>query len=161
MLERKLEIGLVVACMLLGACGSDDPQLARKGGPIPTPPDDSMTAGGQNGNAGSGNDEPVPWCKALKVLEANCQRCHLDPPKNGAPIPLMTYEDTQGPWSATQLVHDVMLDAVERGFMPYLALNDPPTSLMPPVEPMPAADKLALVAWLNQGAKPVGGTDCP
>ena len=161
MIEHRIRIGLFLAGLLAGACGSDDPELNRKGGPIPTPPDTSMAAGGEGGNAGSGNGEAITWCQARTVLKANCQRCHQDPMKNGAPIALLTYEDTQGPWSATELVHDVMLRAVEEGFMPYLALNDPPTSLMPPVSPMSAPDKATLIAWLKQGAKPVGGTDCP
>jgi hypothetical protein len=45
--------------------------------------------------------------------------------------------------------------------MPYVALNDPPTSLMPPVEPLTAEEKATLLAWLEQGAEPEGGTDCP
>jgi hypothetical protein len=76
-------------------------------------------------------------------------------------MPLLTYEDTQGPWSSTQVVHDVMLDVVSRGIMPYVTLNDPPTSLMPPVAPLTAAEKATLLGWLQQGALPEGGTDCP
>jgi hypothetical protein len=45
--------------------------------------------------------------------------------------------------------------------MPPVALNQPPTNLMPPVEPLTADEKTTLLGWLEQGAKPVGGTDCP
>lgn len=64
-------------------------------------------------------------------------------------------------WTATKDVHDVMLDAITRNFMPYVALNDPPTSLMPPVEPLSDDEKQTLLTWLMQGALPEGGTDCP
>jgi hypothetical protein len=76
-------------------------------------------------------------------------------------MPLLTYEDTQAEWSSTQSTHDVMLDVVSRDIMPYVALNDPPTSIMPPVEPLTASEKATLVGWLEQGALPEGGTDCP
>jgi hypothetical protein len=73
----------------------------------------------------------------------------------------LTYEDTQAGWTLEKDVHDVMLDAVGRDFMPYVALNDPPTSLMPPVEPLTEEEKATLLGWLMQGALPEGGTDCP
>jgi hypothetical protein len=74
---------------------------------------------------------------------------------------LLAYEDTQGMWTLTKDVHDVMLDAVSRDFMPYVALNEPPTSLMPPVESLSDAEKATLLKWLMEGALPEGGTDCP
>ena len=45
--------------------------------------------------------------------------------------------------------------------MPYVALNEPPFSLVPPVEPLTADEKDTLLGWLKQGALPEGGTNCP
>lgn len=145
---------LAMGIGLLGVgCGSSDPEVERRGGPLP--PD--MVDGGKGG---APSEPHVTWCEALRVLEAKCQRCHGDPPKNGAPMPLVTYEDTQATWSATQDVHHVMERAVSSDFMPYVELNEPPASLMPPVEPLDAEEKATLLAWLRAGAKAEGGTDC-
>jgi hypothetical protein len=96
------------------------------------------------------------------VIRAKCQRCHQSPVQHGAPVPFMTYEDTQAPYYTTDRKwSDVMVDAVDRGIMPDVTQNDPPTSLMPPVEPLTADEKTTLLDWLAQGAKPEGGTDCP
>jgi hypothetical protein len=127
-------------------------------------PGEGATAGTADTGAGDGGSSGVgtiSWCQALAVLQAKCQRCHQDPTKNGAPMSLLTWEDTHAPWSATQDVHDVMLAAVERDFMPYVVLNNPPTNLMPPVEPLAADEKTTLVAWLRQGALLEGGAHCP
>jgi hypothetical protein len=115
-----------------------------------------------NGAAGVGGGDSIPFCAALGVIRAKCQRCHRDPPQNGAPVPFLTYADTQAPYYVTDKKwSDTMLPAVTQDFMPDVALNDPPTSLMPPVEPLTANEKTTLVTWLQQGAKPTGGTDCP
>ena len=45
--------------------------------------------------------------------------------------------------------------------MPYVALNDGPDPIMPPVELLTATEKATLLGWLKQGMKPEGGTDCP
>jgi hypothetical protein len=95
-------------------------------------------------------------------MRSKCQRCHTDPPVNGAPVPFLTYEDTQAQYYASdEKWSDAMVGPVTRGFMPYVALNDPPTSLMPPVEPLTDDEKTTLLTWLKQGALPEGGTDCP
>lgn len=74
---------------------------------------------------------------------------------------LVTYEDTHGMWTMTKDVHDAVLHVIARNFMPYVALNDPPTSLMPPVESLSDDEKQTLLTWLIKGALPEGGTDCP
>jgi hypothetical protein len=150
-----LELGLVVTACVVVACSSDDTEVNRRGGPIPSSEGGAKTVGG------GASSEPIAWCDALVVIKAKCQRCHGDPLQNAAPMPLMTFEDTHGPWSSTQVVHDVMLDAVSKGFMPYVTLNEPPNPIMPPVEPLTAAEKVTLLGWLQQGALPEGGTDCP
>lgn len=167
MLERAncgmLLVGSALVLASSQAC-AEDPELERRGGDdVPSPVAqgeggvDSVSGGG--GTADSGL---VPFCDALTVIRAKCQRCHGNPLNNGAPAPFLTYEDTQAPYYMTDdKWTDVMPGVIERGFMPYVALNDPPTNLMPPVEPLTPEEKATLLAWLKQGALPVGGTDCP
>jgi len=96
------------------------------------------------------------------VVRAKCQRCHGDPLKNGAPVPFLTYQDFLAPYGNSGSTYgEIAVRLVENGTMPYVVLNDPPTSLMPPVEPLTAAEKATLLGWLKQGLKPEGGTDCP
>jgi hypothetical protein len=84
------------------------------------------------------------------------------PPQHGAPAPFLTYEDTQAAYPGSDIkFSDLMLNDVAKGFMPFVALNNPPTSLMPPVEPLTDEEKATLLGWLKQGAQPEGGTDCP
>lgn len=142
---------LLVTILALG-CSANDTTLERRGGPLP---------GEATGGVDSGGTE-ISFCEALTVIHAKCQRCHQQPPKNGAPVPFLTYEDTQAPYYTTDMkFSDVMLGAVERGFMPYVALNDGPNPIMPPVEPLTPDEKATLLGWLKQGALPEGGTDCP
>jgi hypothetical protein len=144
-------IALAFAAALTFGCSSDT-ELERRGGPLPE--------GAGGGGADSG--PPVSFCQALTVIRAKCQRCHQDPPRNGAPVPFLDYEDTQAPYVDDTLKYsDVMLLAVERDFMPYVALNEGDDPIMPPVESLTAGEKATLLAWLKQGALPLGGTACP
>jgi hypothetical protein len=77
-------------------------------------------------------------------------------------VPLLTYEDTQAPYYTTdEKWADAIGRAVDREVMPDLTQNDPPISLTPPVEPLTADEKATLLDWLEQGALPAGGTNCP
>jgi hypothetical protein len=142
-------------------CSSDDPTLERRGDPIPDPVSDGGSAS-VSPEGGAANGDAVTFCEALSVIRSKCQRCHGDPLKNGAPVPFLTYEDTQATYSVKtgQKWSDVMLSAVSSGEMPYVALNDSPGGVTPPVQPLTDAEKTTLLGWLEQGAKPVGGTDC-
>jgi len=125
---------------------------------------DDSGAEGDSGGAGAAGSasSAVPFCEALTVIRDKCQRCHQSPPQHGAPVPFLTYEDTQGQYYTTDRKwSDAMVGVVARGVMPDLSQNDPPTSLTPPVEPLSADEKETLLEWLAQGAKPQGGTDCP
>lgn len=156
-MSNAIGLLLVMLSLVTLSCSSDDPTLERRGGPLP----DGMA--GASGAAGSGNaGDSIAFCDALKVIRAKCQRCHQEPPKNGASPALLSYADTQAPYAMSSAKYsDVMLSLVESGVMPDLSFNDPPTSLKPPVEPLTADEKATLLGWLRQGALPRGGTDCP
>lgn len=153
---------LILGVLLLGGSScAEDPEVERRGGPLPE-------AGGSEGidepggSAGEASPSPVPFCDALAVIRAKCQRCHGDPLRNAAPVPFLTYEDTQAPYfTSNKQWWEVMIPNVQQDIMPYVSLNDPPTSIMPPVEPLSGEEKATLLGWLEQGAKPTGGTDCP
>lgn len=111
--------------------------------------------GGDDAEDPQGMETPVTWCQAEAVLEAKCQRCHDNPPQNGAPFPLVTYDDTQVETAGTPRWIK-MKHVLESDIMPPTFLPD----LMPPVEPLAANEKQRLLDWLDQGALPTGGTDC-
>lgn len=148
----------LLACLTLGPLAAcvDDPSVEREGGALPEDP-----GGAEPGAAGAGS--LVPFCAAFDVVRAKCQRCHGDPLKNGAPVPFLSVDDFQRPYggSGSRRYWQAAIDAVEQDIMPYVALNEPPTSLMPPVEPLTAEEKATLLGWLRQGASAEGGTDCP
>lgn len=123
----------------------------------------STNRGGSGGSAstdGAGApgspDEGPTWCEAFAVIERKCQRCHHEPPENGAPFAFMTYDDTQVLDRRGVPRYERMLQAVESDFMPATWLE-----LDPPVEALDSAEKALLLDWLARGAEPVGGTSCP
>lgn len=155
-----LRFVLLASLASLG-CESSEPDVERRGGEIP---DTGGTGGGSAApTGGSDAGGPVPFCQALVVIRAKCQRCHGEPLQNAAPVPFLTYEDTQAQYydEADKKFSAVMLSVVERDVMPYVSLNEGPTPIMPPVEPLTAEEKATLLGWLKQGALPEGGTDCP
>ncbi len=172
----RILVGLLLAVAslsLYAGCG-DQSSERHGGGGIPdlTAGGAPISGGGQTSESGAaGASEggaageppmsgPVPWCDAYKVINCVCQQCHQNPPVNGAPIPLMTYEDTQAPYpfaTSTKKVWQEMQLVVGTGFMPYTA--DP--MVMPPVKPLADEPKHTLLTWLMEGGRDEGGTDCP
>jgi hypothetical protein len=167
--------------LMLGGCSEGDYTLTRHGGPFPTSPEQDPPLDGGSGDAGApagsggesgaggnasggagGAAAEVTFCEALSVIRDRCQRCHTDPPENGAPRPFLTYEDTQATYpNSDQQWWQKMLEAVSSDFMPLTQLNDPPFNIMPPVEPLAPDQKATLLGWLEAGAEPTGGTECP
>lgn len=151
---------VMLAALAIVGCASDDPEVERRGGDLP----DTSGTGGEGAAAvgGAASGDTVPFCDALQVMRAKCQRCHGDPLANSAPAPFLTYEDTQAQYYDTDRKYsDVMQSVVERDIMPYVSLNDGPSPIMPPVEALTADEKATLLGWLKHGALPTGGTDCP
>ena len=68
-----------------------------------------------------------------------CQQCHTNPPRNSAPFPLVTYDDTQVIASGMP-IWTYMRTAVENRVMP-----------LPPVQIDPV-DRDTLISWLESGA---------
>lgn len=120
----------------------------------------AFTAGGCASSTADG-DPPatgaeVSWCEASEVLQAKCQRCHVGMGLNGAPFPLVSYDDTQvidaagAPrWKRMQTM--VEMDAMPPDFV----------KLDPPAQKLTAGEKELLLRWFEQGAEPVGGLACP
>ncbi len=120
-------------------------------------------AGSNAAGAGGGASAPraITFCEAFAVIRAKCQRCHRDPTVNGAPVPFLTYEDTQAQYYDSNFKwSEVMVGVIERDFMPYVALNGSPGLVGGPVEPLTPDEKATLLGWLREGALPEGGTDC-
>ncbi len=93
-----------------------------------------------------GASATLAWCDVEPILRAKCQRCHQEPPKNGAPFPLLSYADTQVNDRSPRTV--LMQHALEGDLMPptYLALD-------PPVQSLTCDEKLTLLGWLDAGAE--------
>jgi hypothetical protein len=137
---------------LYAGCASNDVSTNRQGGgPLPPIP--------EGGAEAMISDVPVPWCSAYRIINCVCQQCHQNPPIHGAPVPLMTYDDTQAPVSATSTkkVWQTAQDYVLSRFMPYRG----DSTVMPPVLPLSDADYDTLLSWFAQGATDLGGQDCP
>lgn len=161
-------IGAALGLSLVVAC-SDQSSERRGGGGEP-----NLSAGeagsfgsaesgnGGTGAAGVGGGGPsglVQWCDAFRVINCACQQCHQNPPLNGAPIPLMTYEDTQAPYplsTSTKRTWQEMQASVSNGSMPFTADK----SIVPAVKPLTTEQRATLLDWFAQGAHAEGGTDC-
>ena len=152
-------------CSLLGlalslGCSGGDTTLERRGGPLPDASSGGSAGASGEGSAGDASASAIPPC-VLDVIVAKCQRCHGDPRQNGAPVSFFTVDDFQAPYFDTKFKWwEIAIDRVESDVMPFVALNDPPTNLMPPVQPLTAEEKATLLAWLRAGALPDDGTQC-
>jgi hypothetical protein len=107
---------------LLGLFGG----CAAKGDSGPPPPIITMP---------TGLDIP---CDPNQVLKDVCQKCHTVPQRNGAPFPLVTYDDTQAIWKGAP-IYTYMIAALEKGIMPL-----PPVTITP-------AQLDTLLTWLRGG----------
>jgi len=148
----------LVWLVVLGACSEHEPEVERRGGPLPdsgatTPPPSCVSDGA--GGEGGAVPTPIRFCQAERVLRESCQRCHQDPPVHGAPFALVTYDDTQLPFSGEELRWERMREVVEADIMPLRGIR-----LEPPVEALTCEQKTTLLGWLEQCARPEGGVSC-
>ena len=111
----------------------------------PTPRDDARVSHGEAGE----------FCAAFAVIQDKCVRCHSDPPANGAPFALDSYEATQVPSRDGKTIRaDRMGAVIESGFMPLTSLR-----LDPPVESLSCEEKATILAWVERGAPPPPDAD--
>jgi len=63
--------------------------------------------------------EKVTYTENIKVIiENNCNFCHSNPPVNGAPIPLVTFENVKNAVQNSALIDRISRQAGEDGAMP-------------------------------------------
>lgn len=105
---------------------------------------------------GSTTDATVPLpCDVQAVLGEVCDMCHSSPPKNGAPISLVTYADTQAIFTELPTFDHVptwqaMGDAVQVGQMPPAGVT------------LSSDQRQTLLTWVDAGAPASApGTQCP
>jgi hypothetical protein len=137
--------------------GGDIPDLNAGSGMVAAPA--AGAGGAADAGAGGAGPELVPWCDAYKIINCVCQQCHQNPPLNNAPLPLVTYDDTQGQYQGSALklkVWQEMQKVIASRFMPYMG-----SDVTPPVKPLTDEQQATMLTWFDQGAVDIGGQDCP
>jgi cytochrome c5 len=84
-------------------------------------------------------------CKVDDVFAAKCRRCHTIPPRHGAPLVFLTWDDTRQERSG-QPLHQVIGRAVRSNFMPYKI------DANPQVESLTDEEKKTILDWVDAGA---------
>ena len=140
--RAALRLGAWLTALVAAGCGDHEPQLGRVGGALP--------------EVGDAMPDPQIPCEPDAVMDGKCRRCHNNPQFNGAPFPLLTWDDTQQPYDDELLRWEKMKEVIESGFMPFVELD-----VQPPVQDLTKAEKATMLAWLGDGAKPVYGVACP
>jgi len=130
----------------LGACSSN--------------PSEGCLAGPCTGGAGAAAACPIDPqtgdfpCEVFAVVHQRCNPCHQDPPQNGAPFPLLTYEDTQQAYTPGKLRFQQMYDQIQPAAAPRMPLGGSLTD----------AELATLAGWLAACAPPEpqgAGCACP
>src|SRR5262245_57560588 len=137
---------IILAAACSGATTSDTGGTSSSSG-------GASSSGGQ-GDGGSGTldgnpstddgtiagSTPLP-CDVDTVLANNCRSCHARPPQFGAPMPLLTWEDTQGPSKedASKKIYERMGARIHDDANPM-----PPS----PNARLSAADTATIDAWV-------------
>lgn len=133
--------------------------------------DGESSAAGEAGLGGAAGCAPVgpevPGCfpgDVAPIIRSKCQRCHDTAPALEdclaagsclrAPFPLATWQDTQV-LSGGKPVYERMGSAITSGFMPLRS-----NSVVPPVEPLSAAEEMTLLEWIGECGPP-SATGCP
>jgi len=116
---------------------------------------ESGAPGAAAGASGATNAVSSSWCATDRVLSRKCRRCHQDPPLNGAPFPLLSYEDTQVVDGRGKPRFQKMADSVASAYMPPQFL-----SLTPPVELLTDEERTTLLDWCAAGAHSEDGAPC-
>ena len=98
--------------------------VCRSGTPAESPSGGGGSGGAGMGGAGGGGLDCSGFattgqfpCEVFDVLVARCHACHIDPPLNGAPFPLLQFEKTREVLVG-KAIWQRMQTAIETGFMP-------------------------------------------
>lgn len=129
-----LLLGFLVAAGLGGACTTVSETTLGGGG---------QSTGGAGGGTTTGQPTGLP-CDIQSTLQSYCTSCHSSPPKNGAPIPLVTYAQL----AATSPKGG---NYAERS---VIRMKDA-GALMPPNGGVPAGEISGFEAWVT-GGMPMG-----
>jgi mono/diheme cytochrome c family protein len=132
---------LSIAAMILVGCGNDSNVglYPDSGGSMETDADVEIPATG----------EGLP-CELRATLADHCQTCHGAKPSNGAPFPLVTYQDLSRKNGDGVVIAARVLERIKSTTRPM-----PPS----PASPLTAAEIAAFESWTAQGA-PVSAVDC-
>ncbi len=125
------------------ACSSNAPSTVTSD---PLPVGEVGGAATEDGAPATPSLGDASWCLARAVLEEACQRCHGATPDQGAPFPLVSYEDTQVVSRSGKPRFELIGEVVASDFMPatYITLD-------PQVLPLDPDDKATLLAWVEAG----------
>lgn len=96
-------------------------------------------------------------CDVLGVLQVKCHGCHQSPPLNGAPFPLLTYDDSHVEYSAGKAIWRQMCCAIDKSCGDCVVKM--PFGMAPQLT---GAELQTLLAWCDAGAPSAApGTVCP
>jgi hypothetical protein len=103
-------------------------------------------------DGGTSGSSSLP-CDVDAVLAANCRTCHTQPPQFGAPMPLVTWDDTQS--AAKEVAGEKVYQRIgER-------IHDNANPMPPSPNPrLSASDTATLDAWIAAGAPKRTGGSC-
>jgi mono/diheme cytochrome c family protein len=118
-----------------------------------SPAGDDDMAPPSPGDPGGGTSDELP-CEAAELLAAHCWSCHADPPRGGAPMPLVTLDDLSATAPAGQRFADRAITRMRDATRPM-----PPAGL-----PRPSAQAIGdFEQWVAAGLPPgeCGTTEPP
>ncbi len=130
--------------------------------PNPTGGGSAGTGGGSTGSGGSGGsgggsttgaDAGSYACDVAPIVNTRCLDCHSNPPKFGAPMPIVTYADTQADsvQYPGQKIYERMAARIAD---PRLPMPQPPNAAL-------SSDQIALIqGWAAAGAPQGDATAC-
>jgi hypothetical protein len=128
-MEMRNKLVIICIFFVLAGCSSSD---TNEG--VMAPPD--STNNPPDNDDDNTPPSPVSWEADIRVIiQNNCTTCHSDPPRNDAPMSLVTYDDVR--------------NAVEnRGLLGRINST---TSPMPPTGRLPAATRQLIEDWADLG----------
>jgi len=146
---------LAASLAIVAACTEHDPEVDRVG--LHDVPDSGSAC-----NLESDPSAELP-CAVEAVLKDKCQRCHQSPTKNGAPFPLLVWNDLLYDYGGP--AYEAMYRAVKLDFMPFCNDGSCTAEVVAkleggPGEPLTAEQKKTLLDYLSC-PEPRYGQSCP